>query len=560
MDQFESLADVIHRLRTIGATRFFFKALQENDNSKQQIYVGDTPEGLGFAHPTWAFDDELATPKAAISFKWVTPTESAIAPHAKLIYYRNYPEVRLSGLLQGSILAPSSHMRPVPKEQRRQEDARVLIFGVTSEGDLLGHLALPGSGPSVEALTLKQESAISEISIDGNGSVVLADEKTQLKDSDPAFGVVIESPDDEAEDDDEGEDNHSDDGLFEISSWGADLSFRELINRYDDDELVKPELQRHYVWDKSEASRFIDSVLLGLPVPSIFLAKTKDEKLLIIDGYQRLMTVRDFVKGIFTKDGSTFKLAKSKKIHERWRGRAFSELTPDEQRKIRNTTIHAIIFMQQHSKAGDTSLYQIFERINSSGRTLLPQEIRNCVYQGPFNSLLLELNLLPEWRNLWGSTVRDDRMRDVEFILRFFALSSDTVFDEGLSPSRISLKNFLNVFMEGVREEDLDKYKSRFVSAVKFVHDRIGTSAFHNVNSSGDSRGKPSFSPTVFDSVLISTDRMLSAGAISDKRDLSPRRIELLRDPTYQGLLYQETMRTPNIRERVNLMGAALYG
>ena len=72
------------------------------------------------------------------------------------------------------------------------------------------------------------------------------------------------------------DDFYSDDDLFKISSWGADLSFRELITRYDEDELVKPELQRHYVWDKTEASRFIDSILLGLPVPSIFLAKTKN--------------------------------------------------------------------------------------------------------------------------------------------------------------------------------------------------------------------------------------------------------------------------------------------
>lgn len=64
---------------------------------------------------------------------------------------------------------------------------------------------------------------------------------------------------------DEAEDAYTDEGLFKISSWGADLSFRELIARYDDNELVKPELQRHYVWDRVEASRFIDSVLLGLP-------------------------------------------------------------------------------------------------------------------------------------------------------------------------------------------------------------------------------------------------------------------------------------------------------
>ena len=97
------------------------------------------------------------------------------------------------------------------------------------------------------------------------------------------------------------EDDYSDDSLFNISSWGADLSFRELVNMYEDDELIKPELQRKYVWDKVEASRFIESILLGLPVPSIFLAQAGSQKL-IVDGYQRIMTVYDYMRGIFSAD------------------------------------------------------------------------------------------------------------------------------------------------------------------------------------------------------------------------------------------------------------------
>ncbi|RZM21470.1 MAG: DUF262 domain-containing protein [Pedobacter sp.] len=164
----------------------------------------------------------------------------------------------------------------------------------------------------------------------------------------------------------EDNDSYSDDSLFNIKSWGADLSFRELIQRYDDDELVKPELQRQYVWDKSEASRFIDSVLLGLPVPSIFLAQTLDERLLIIDGYQRIMTVYDFVRGIFSRDESTFNLSRSEKINSRWRGKMFLDLSDTEQRRVKNTTIHAIIFAQQQASPDDTSLFQVFERINTS--------------------------------------------------------------------------------------------------------------------------------------------------------------------------------------------------
>lgn len=360
----------------------------------------------------------------------------------------------------------------------------------------------------------------------------------------------------------EQDDFYSDDDLFKISSWGADLSFRELITRYDEDELVKPELQRHYVWDKTEASRFIDSILLGLPVPSIFLAKTKNEKLLIIDGYQRLMTVRDFVKGIFSKDGKVFKLSRSPKIHDRWRGKAFGELEADEQRRIRNTTIHAIIFMQRQPVHGDTSLYQVFERINSSGRTLLPQEIRNCVYQGPINTLLFELNINPTWRILFGKDVIDERMRDMEYILRFFALSDDKILHDESFPLSISLKKHLNQFMDENNREDLiDSFRNRFINCINFAYERFGEGAFHNLSSTDETRLVEKFSPTVFDSVLISIDLALNKNnLIIGENNLEDKRQSKLRNQEFQEKLSKETMRVPNIRYRVNQMYDTLFG
>lgn len=359
----------------------------------------------------------------------------------------------------------------------------------------------------------------------------------------------------------ENEDFYSDDDLFEISSWGADLSFRELISRYDDNELVKPELQRNYVWDKSEASRFIDSILLGLPVPSIFLAKTNDEKLLIIDGYQRLMTVRDYVKGIFTKDGSVFKLSKSEKIHERWKGKAFLELQPEEQRKIRNTTIHAIVFMQKSPTDGDTSLFQVFERINSGGRSLLPQEIRNCVYQGPFNSLLFELNKNPIWRKLWGREEADSRMRDMECILRFFAISDLASLDPAIAPSRISLKKYLNQYM-GLhnRVDYCDAFRDRFLSTTRYIHDHLGLEAFHNLSPSNPDRVVPAFSATVFDSIMIAVDMGMRLNvAHGCAEGLSLRRKKALQDKRLQNYLSFETMRTETIRNRVGQVYSELF-
>ncbi len=140
--------------------------------------------------------------------------------------------------------------------------------------------------------------------------------------------------------------SYSNDDLFNITSWGADLSFRELITMYAENDLIKPSLQRNYVWKPDEASRLIDSILLGLPIPSIFLAK-KNEQLLIVDGYQRIRTVYDYVAGIFSQTGKIFKLSNSIIVNEHWRGKAFAELTDDEKRRIRNTTIHAIVFEQK---------------------------------------------------------------------------------------------------------------------------------------------------------------------------------------------------------------------
>lgn len=360
----------------------------------------------------------------------------------------------------------------------------------------------------------------------------------------------------------EQDDFYSDDDLFKITSWGADLSFRELISRYDENDLVKPELQRNYVWDKTEASRFIDSILLGLPVPSIFLAKTKEEKLLIIDGFQRIMTVRDYVKGIFSKDNTVFKLSRTDKIHERWRGKAFVELNEGEQRKIRNTTIHAIIFMQQHPDNGDTSLFQVFERINSSGRTLLPQEIRNCVYQGPINTLLFELNMNPQWRSLWGNKSPDDRMRDLEHILRFFALSDAHILKSPDAPARISLKKYLNQYMEAVNNpQSIPELKKQFESSIKFVYEKLGVSAFHNISPSDKGKIVPVFSSTLFDSIMCAVNEAIQSGAAkADNLDFASRRIELLTEKEFQSLLSEETMRVPKIRSRVEKMAQALFG
>lgn len=352
------------------------------------------------------------------------------------------------------------------------------------------------------------------------------------------------------------QDDYSDDSLFNISSWGADLSFRELANMYEDDELVKPELQRKYVWDKVEASRFIESILLGLPVPSIFLAQAGSQKL-IVDGYQRIMTVYDYMHGIFSSDKKVFKLSNSEKINARWRNKAFSELSTDDQRKLRSTTIHAIIFEQKKPENDDTSLYQVFERINTSGRTLTAQEIRNCVYQGPLNSLLFELNENAEWRELFGSEDADNRMRDIEYILRFFVMKTDVVLNS--ESKQISLKKVLNEFMNTHKNASIEiiaQFKSEFERTIHLVSNCIGVNAFRNYTRNKFSK---KFHPAIFDAVMISAFLIDQHGTPLPEVPPDMHK-ELFENEAFKDSISKRTTDIHNIKQRIQLAGEILFG
>jgi uncharacterized protein with ParB-like and HNH nuclease domain len=358
-------------------------------------------------------------------------------------------------------------------------------------------------------------------------------------------------------------DSYSNDDLYNINSWGADLSFRELITMYDENELLKPELQRYYVWDKPEASRFIESILLGLPVPSIFLANTKDDKKLIIDGYQRIMTVYDYVKkGIWRKDEKIFKLSNTDKINERYRGKAFTELDDQDQRRIRSTTIHAIVFDQKAPNDNDTSLYQVFERINTGGRALMPQEIRNCVNQGAFNDLLFQLNENEDWRLLFGKEEADSRMRDMEFILRFLAL--DTDFIKNNESSNISLKKYLNEFMGSSSSQNsniIEERREKFDYVMQFIVENIGENAFYNITAGDDTKIRKRFYPTIFDSICPAVAiAYKQLGVNIPTENLEEKRLALLKDEDFKKFISEGTMQISHIHGRINLALNYLFG
>ena len=355
------------------------------------------------------------------------------------------------------------------------------------------------------------------------------------------------------------EEQYSNDDLYNINSWGADLSFREIISMYDEDELIKPELQRKYVWSKSEASRFIDSILLGLPVPSVFFAKEHDETMLIIDGFQRIMTVYDYVNGVFSGDGKTFKLSNTEIINKRWRGKTFAELGVEDKRRIRNTTIHAIIFEQKYPK-NDTGMFQIFERINTGGRTLKSQEIRNCVYQGKCNDLLFNLNKNSNWRDILGMKDEDSRMMDLELILRFFAMS-DLIYREESKSKQINLAKYLNQYMsDKTREENNIQYMyDLFTSMINACYKSYGKDSFKNLKSDQNNFTNK-INPAIYDAVSVATAYAIKNNVYDDNVNYKEKYICLLKNDDFKNVTSNRTTNIDNIIKRISMVCENIYG
>lgn len=257
---------------------------------------------------------------------------------------------------------------------------------------------------------------------------------------------------------------------YEIMNYPADITLSGYVELWDRKELTVPPFQRMYVWDRIKASKLVESFLLGLPVPGTFLYKERVKAgYLIIDGQQRIMSLIRFIKGTF--DESVFRL---KNVHPRYEGKAFADLGEDEQFKLKGATLRATI-IQQIDPQDDTSIYQVFERLNTGGVNLNPMEVRQCVSYGPFVEALKKINGLESWRKIIGQPKIDKRLRDVELVLRCLALSEKG--DEYEKP----MKGFLNKYMEDRRGDDL-KYEDMIVNfsdACEYIIDHLGEKPFH---------------------------------------------------------------------------------
>jgi hypothetical protein len=255
--------------------------------------------------------------------------------------------------------------------------------------------------------------------------------------------------------------------------WQAkDFSIREFLTMKNDGELaLQPNYQRNFVATDLIASKLIESILLDVPIPVVYLAEEQDGSYSVIDGQQRLTSFLSFLEGKFP-DNRPFKISGLKVLPELNR-KLFTDLDSELQKKIRSTTIHSIIIKKE---SNSDIKFEIFERLNTGSTKLNEDEIRNTVYRGKYIDLLAELS---ENQGFHGLVRKDNfkkRMIYRGMILRFFALSEKSYLNY-----KSSMKQFSNKELRDNRDLTLSKekeYKARFEHCLDLVKLVFGEMAF----------------------------------------------------------------------------------
>lgn len=269
----------------------------------------------------------------------------------------------------------------------------------------------------------------------------------------------------------ESEESEQDVITYEINYYPADFTLKGYLEKWISKQLYVPPFQRNYVWDQAQASKLIESFLLGLPVPGVFLYKERSSaRLQIIDGQQRILSAIRFYENEF--GDKPFRL---KNVQSKWEGKTYAELEESDRYQLDDTVLRATV-VQQIDPNDDSSIYHIFERLNTGGIKLNPMEVRKCVYLGNFYALIESLNNIGAWRHIIGQPKSDKRLRDIEFILRILAL------DENLANYEKPMKNFLNRYMiskKNVSTKELATIKRKFTRACRYVLSNLGEKPFH---------------------------------------------------------------------------------
>lgn len=325
---------------------------------------------------------------------------------------------------------------------------------------------------------------------------------------------------------------------------------------------LRPEYQRRLVWDRKKKSRFIESLIMNIPIPAVFLYEWDYSRYEVMDGQQRLTSIIDFYDNKYKLTGL-----------EEWpslNGRSYSELPPILQKALDRRRLSATVLLAESSASEKTpnELRKfIFERLNTGGLNLNAQELRNCVYAGDFNNLIIELAGLDLFDDIWGIPRYKDhitgekgehiskqlaenslfkRMTDCEIVLRFFAFRIE-------SQVKGSVKSILDKCMEinqKANEQQLSEYRELFKTRLKACHDIFEG----NVFKVPDEANKLKLSQPLFDATMVAIDKLYPAKdrLITHKKKIQVDLLKHLKDKATYELIVGKPSTAPAIKGRAN--------
>lgn len=336
---------------------------------------------------------------------------------------------------------------------------------------------------------------------------------------------------------------------YDIATYPSDFTLAGITQMWKDKDITIPDFQREFVWSIRQSSLLIDSFLSGLPVPPVFFYIDEKNKNLVIDGQQRILSVVFFFEGYFGKESTQGKrqvfrltgLGEKSAYHKK----RFDDLDESDQRKLKQAVLRAVNIRQLSPSDEGTSAFHIFERLNTGGTPLRPQEIRNVVYRGKFNQLLKDANKDENWRKIIGKPYLDKHQKDVEFLLRVFSLVNASGNYEK------PMKEFINVAMKkhaNGKSQKVTSFFEVFPKIVDAVAKALGSKPFHL-------RGPLNVSAldSVLSVIIENHDKI-------DENKLQERYKALKADSEFEEHTSYNTTDSKTVQARINVVKKYLMG
>ncbi|MBX9636187.1 MAG: DUF262 domain-containing protein [Nitrosomonas sp.] len=368
---------------------------------------------------------------------------------------------------------------------------------------------------------------------------------------------------------------------YDITASPNDFNMSTMFSFIESGAVKIPGFQRNYVWDIKRASKLIESIIIGLPIPQIFLYEEARNKFLVIDGQQRLMSIYYFIKQRFPRKEKRFELRRifdEKGIipddilhddayfikfnlqlteHLPNRPNRLNRLNYGTLGEMKTTfdlrTVRNIIIKQNLPDADEddsSSIYEIFNRLNTGGVNLKPQEIRTSLYHSPFYEMLYRINLDQRWRDLLGVAEPDLHMKDIEILLRAFAMVMCA------NEYRPSMTRFLNLTSKraGVLPTEKVKYLEQLFYAFLNACKALPAKAFFGAKIT---RVNISFIDAVFAAQCSDS----FANNSLNVPDVDPEKLMLLKEDTeFVNAAQFDTASTANVAKRLERSKAILLG